>query len=318
MHSFEQASNFAIYGLNQTDIRIDSEHKEKAFERLQKEIVVGATHDAGERYDVPKCHPETRKAVLSNIMSWVSNDNEATRVMWLYGPAGAGKSAIAQTTAEECHNEGKLAASFFFSRFGAGRNVKTGLVATIAFQICVSVPAMKESIIKNIEKNPNIFNANIRTQMQALIVEPFKVVDSELSTNPIPRLVIIDGLDECQNRKDQAEIIEAIAKSFSVMNNCSLRFLLVSRPEVEIRRAFNTDSIASSCTRVALDDTFDPDKDIALYLRSHFQALKREHMLGSMLPTSWPSDNSVDEIVWKSSGQFIYASIICDVILAND
>ncbi|KAF8982500.1 hypothetical protein BDQ17DRAFT_1505788 [Cyathus striatus] len=35
----------------------------------------------------------------------------------LYGPAGAGKSAIAQTTAEECHREGKLAASFFYSRF---------------------------------------------------------------------------------------------------------------------------------------------------------------------------------------------------------
>ncbi|KAF8986939.1 hypothetical protein BDQ17DRAFT_1435913 [Cyathus striatus] len=33
-----------------------------------------------------------------------------------------------------------------------------------------------------------------------------------------------------------------------------------------------------------------------------------------MLPTSWPSDDSVDEIVWKSSGQFIYASTVIHYI----
>ncbi|KAF9008220.1 hypothetical protein BDQ17DRAFT_1388780 [Cyathus striatus] len=266
-------------------------------------MVPEASHDASERYDAPKCHPETRKAVLSNIMSWVNSDNEATRIMWLYGPAGAGKSAIAQTTAEECHNEGKLVASFFFSRFRAGRNNKDGLVATIAYQICVSVPAMKEHIIKNVEKNPNIFKTNIRVQMQELVIEPFKLVKSEL--------VIIDGLDECQTRKDQVEIIEAIAKSLSLIDSASfLRFLLVSRPEVEIRCAFNMESIASSCTRLALDDTFDPDIDVELYLQSHFQALRCEHILGSYLPISWPRDEDIDFIVRKSSGQFIYASIV--------
>ncbi|KAF8997560.1 hypothetical protein BDQ17DRAFT_1198270, partial [Cyathus striatus] len=82
---------------------------------LQQVTVAGASHDAGERHDAPKCHPETRKTVLNNIMSWINSDNEATRIMWLYGPAGAGKSAIAQTTADECYSERKLAASFFFS-----------------------------------------------------------------------------------------------------------------------------------------------------------------------------------------------------------
>ncbi|KAF8987941.1 hypothetical protein BDQ17DRAFT_1483161 [Cyathus striatus] len=274
-------------------------------------MVPEASHDAGERYDAPRCHPETRKAVLNNIMSWINSDNEATRIMWLYGPAGAGKSAISQTTAEECYNEGKLAASYFFSKFGARQNKKDGLVATIAYQLCVSVPAMKEHIIKNIEINLNIFKTNIRVQMQALVVEPFKLMNSEHSTCSTPRLIIIDGLDECQTRKDQAEIIEAIAKSLSLIDSASfLRFLLVSRPEVEIRRAFNMERIASSCTHLALDDTFDPDKDIELYLRSNFQALKREHTLGSMLPVSWPGDEDIDLIIQKSSGQFIYASTV--------
>ncbi|KAF8985654.1 hypothetical protein BDQ17DRAFT_1335821 [Cyathus striatus] len=318
MHSFDQASNFAIYGLNQTDIRINSEqHKEKAFDCLQNEIVPGASHNAGERYDAPKCHPETRKAVLGNIKSWIDSDNEATKIMWLYGPAGGGKSAIAQTTAEDCHGEGKLAASFFFFRFAAGRNKKDGLVATIAFQLCVSIPNIKEYVIKQIEKNPNIFKSNIKTQMQSLVIEPFNLLSQVDTSISYPRLIIIDGLDECEIRKDQAEIIKAITEALSMDHSPYLRVLLVSRPEVEIRQTFNEDSVSSMCTRLALDDTYDPDKDIDIFLRSHFQALKRHHDLRSILE-SWPSDETIHRIVEKSSGQFIYASTILDKILEND
>ncbi|KAF8997578.1 hypothetical protein BDQ17DRAFT_1391864 [Cyathus striatus] len=306
MHSFDQASHFVINGLTQTDIRVDGDY---GFNLLQKQMVEGASHDAGERHDAPKCYPQTRKAVLSNIMSWVNSDNDTTRIMWLYGPAGAGKSAIAQTTAEECHREGKLAASFFYSRFSAGRNTKDGLVATIAYQLCVSVPAVKESIIKNIEKNPKIFKSNIHTQMKALVIEPFNSVKSAY-----PKLILIDGLDECLIRKDQVEIIEAIAQALMMDRSSYLRVLLISRPEVEIRQAFNADSVSSLCTRLALDDTFSPDKDIELYLRSHFEALKRQHILSSTLSKSWPSDESICQIITKSSGQFIYASTVIHYI----
>ncbi|KAF8989573.1 P-loop containing nucleoside triphosphate hydrolase protein [Cyathus striatus] len=251
------------------------------------EIIAGAAYDAGERYDAPKCHPETRKAVLGNIKSWIDSDNEATKIMWLYGPAGGGKSAIAQTTAEDCHDEGGLAASFFFSRFAAGRNKKDGLVATIAFQLCVSIPNIKEY-------------SNIKTQMQSLVAEPLSFLNQANPGVCYPRLIIIDGLDECEIRKDQAEIIEAIAKLVSMDHSSRLRVFLTSRPEVEIRQKFNEESISSICTRLALDDTFDPDKDIELFCH---------HILNSML-VSWPDDEDIDAIIRKSSGQFIYASTV--------
>ncbi|KAF8986560.1 hypothetical protein BDQ17DRAFT_1289625, partial [Cyathus striatus] len=306
MRSFDQANHFIIYNLTQTDIRTYVDHA--GFKLLQQQTTAGASHDAGERYDAPKCHPETRKAVLSNIMNWVNSDSEPTRVMWLYGAAGAGKSAIAQTIAKECHNEGKLTASFFFSRFGAGRNKKDSLVATIAFQLSVSVPATKEFIIKNIEKNPNIFKTNIRTRMTTLVVEPFNLANT---VDTAPRLIVLDGLDECEVRKDQAEIIEAIAKSLSMDRGSQLRVLLASRPEVEIRQAFDEECISSISIQLALDDTFDPDKDIELFLQSRFQLLKRQHVLGSTL-VSWPSNEDIRRIVQKSSGQFIYASTVID------
>jgi DNA replication protein DnaC len=81
---------------------------------LGKRIAPGASHNSAERFDPPKCHPKTREAVLKDIMDWIQGLGEVERrhyFMWLYGPAGAGKSAIAQTIAELCY-ELKLPFSF--------------------------------------------------------------------------------------------------------------------------------------------------------------------------------------------------------------
>ncbi len=60
-----------------------------------------AIHNSEHRHDPPKCHPNTRIAIRDTLMDWVVDTADANaRIMWFYGPAGAGKSAIAQTLAE--------------------------------------------------------------------------------------------------------------------------------------------------------------------------------------------------------------------------
>ncbi|KAF8987844.1 hypothetical protein BDQ17DRAFT_1258173, partial [Cyathus striatus] len=90
----------------------------------------------------PKCHPETRTAVINDIMSWVDSKNSKEKIMWLRGPAGAGKSTIAQTVAEKCDKENKLVSSFFFSR-SAGRDDGHKLVPTIASEMMIAIPSTK-------------------------------------------------------------------------------------------------------------------------------------------------------------------------------
>jgi len=107
-------------------------------ELLRRHIAPGAFHNSDERYDPPKCHPHTRKAVLKKIMDWVNGADEVALILWLYGPAGTGKSAIAQTIAELLEEAGLLAAAFFFSRSASGRNNETSLVATLVYQLIIS------------------------------------------------------------------------------------------------------------------------------------------------------------------------------------
>jgi len=61
------------------------------------------------------------------------------------GPAGAGKTAIAQKLCQICVEEKWLAGSFFFSRLAlargdAGRCDARRLLPTIAFQLAIAIP----------------------------------------------------------------------------------------------------------------------------------------------------------------------------------
>ena len=169
---------------------------------LRQYIAPGAFHNSEERYDPPKCHPHTRRAVLEKIMDCVKDENKVELMLWLYGPAGAGKSAIAQTIAELLEEAGLLAAAFFFSRNAAGRDDKTPLVATLVYQIVKSIPEIRAHVLEAVELDPALFSCSIQAQIQALIIKPLNAVADDETLAPIllsrPRLIILDGLDECR------------------------------------------------------------------------------------------------------------------------
>ncbi len=65
-------------------------------------------HDSLARYPPPRCHPDTRKKVLKVITDWIEDSYPRQRIVWLNGPAGAGKSAIAQTSSQPWHGSWAL------------------------------------------------------------------------------------------------------------------------------------------------------------------------------------------------------------------
>jgi hypothetical protein len=91
-------------------------------------------------------------------------------------------------------------------------------------------------------------------------------------------------------------------------------FILASRPEQHIREAFDVKLLSSLTTRLVLDDKYQPDVDIRMFLQSKFQDIKNRHPSCAHLPSSWPSDEEVERLVQKSSGQFIYASTVIKFI----
>ena len=229
--------------------------------------------------------------------------------MWIYGPAGSGKSAIAQTIAEICEREGMTIASFFFSRTAAERNNERSLISTLVYQIYLAIPESRESITAAVEHDPTIFSRSLDAQIRALMIEPLNCAPPR----PAPKLIIIDGLDECADPKAQKYILQALGAAATQLN-VSVRFLVASRPEQVIRTSFNASTLGCMTIGVPLDETYQPDADIKTFLNSRFSEIRRDHPSRAFLPKIWPPKGAVETLVTKSSGQFIYASTVMKFI----
>ena len=278
---------------------------------LGQNSALGAVYNSLERQqlDAPKCHPNTRKAVINKLTDWMCGriDPDAL-IMWLYGAAGAGKSAIAHTLAEICENYGWLVVSFFFWKTAGERNKVNRFVATIAHQITRAIPASRELIGAAVDDNPFIFRQSVDVQLSKLVVEPLQQLFSAgIMFDISPLVIIIDGLDECQGAGIQSSLIKSLAAAFHNFP-FRIRILIASRPEVYLKSTFNSSLVRPHLARLALSDEYSSDEDIYQFLEDSFDKIRREHPLASYIPSSWPAFDILHELTEKSSGQFIFAS----------
>ena len=247
-------------------------------------------------------------------MSWIEDPRPIAYIVWMYGPAGAGKSSIAQAIAEWCRAcNNHLAGTFFFLKGRAGRQ-GSRLFCTLAYQLALYVPGLREHINRAMRIDPTLPNKDLDTQFRTLIIEPFQ----QLSTPPtdLP-FVIIDGLDECQEFETQTRILKLIGEALQKYN-LPLRFLIASRPETHIREIFDTSLLNQRTRRIVLDGSFHPDRDIRIFLEDRFVEIAGRHQdLMANVDTPWPSTSVIDFLVQKSSGQFIYAATVLKFVGAD-
>jgi len=253
-------------------------------------------------------------------MDWILGlgvDDQNPVILWMYGPAGAGKTAISHDIAHRCNLEKLLLASFFFSRSDPTRSNAKSFIATIAYQIAINIPGTREKIVATIERDPLILTRSLKAQVAALIFEPLREpLKARYFNAPTSRhLIIIDGLDECDTPVVQCSVLQVISLLFHEYN-LPLLILVASRPERHLTHSFSTGSLPKFLTTLALDDTYKPDDDIRVFLADNFRQVKATHPMRRYLDHAWPSDDVLESLVKKSSGQFIYASTVVKYISA--
>ncbi|KAF4609719.1 hypothetical protein D9613_011980 [Agrocybe pediades] len=298
-------------------------HGQKAaIDKLTDAIAPNAIHDSAARFDPPKCHPRTRVKILDEIMGRIvgqSQDMVVNPFLWLNGAAGAGKSAIAQSTIERCKERGLPLASFFFSKSDPTRNHAKPLVATLAYQLYQSFPGteVQTEILSAITNEPLIFTKHIKQQFTTLVVQPLKTYFSrhKLPEHQTSFLIVIDGLDECIERASWKAILSGLADSVRDSNPC-IHIFVASRPEYDLTQAFDSKDLKGIHTRLSLDLNrgSDVESDIKLYLSDQFEQIKDDcnnsSFFSPKLDQSWPGEEVIVKLARKSSGQFIYAATV--------
>ncbi|KAJ7337033.1 hypothetical protein DFH08DRAFT_242855 [Mycena albidolilacea] len=298
------------------------QHGETGLHILHRAIAGDAFHDSADRFPQPRCHPETRKKLLDILWKWScgfqpprkwtpdsseeheNNGGPSSAILWLHGPAGSGKSAVAQAFCEHLQNEGRLGGSFFFKRGHTSRGNASKLFPTIACQLARR-PKFREFISQIVEDDPSIVDRSFSNQLQELIVVPCRQ-----SRLPYPVVIVIDGLDECAGNNVQQKILRLIGNTVS-LERLPILFLIASRPESHISEILVDPPLDATHWALNIEQSFE---DVRIYLQAEFDRIHREHRTMAAVPYPWPSSRIVEHLVEKSSGYFIYAATVVKFI----
>ncbi|KAI0083039.1 hypothetical protein BDY19DRAFT_101113 [Irpex rosettiformis] len=256
--------------------------------------------------DRPQCLKDTREEVLDSLRTWALSES-GEQFFWLNGPAGSGKSTIAQTFAYWLHSKGKLGASFFCSRNADERRDLKMIFPTIAFQLATSAnvtsPRFRDVLLPVLQVDHDSSSLSLRNQLQDLILRPATV--SGMKT-----IVVIDALDECTDDSTTSTLLSLLTDVAANMQ--SIQFFITSRPESSIRVSFHRKDLNLRSDKQSLSDvpTALVTHDIGLFLKAGLARLASNRPHLRLDQENWPSEEVVDALARKSAGLFIFASTV--------
>ncbi|KIM76258.1 hypothetical protein PILCRDRAFT_12869 [Piloderma croceum F 1598] len=252
------------------------------------------------------CLDGTRTNVLDQIFAWISADTRVdpdavdSRIFWINGSAGTGKTTIAYTVARTCQERGILGASFFCSHDKVDCSNPKLIFTTIAYQLGQFFPPFKDKVTAVLKSNPEIAYSDLSFQLKELIVEPLRTIGDSFPFC----VVVIDALDECKDDTTISVILASL--SIHVTELSSLKFLITSRPEQQITSGFDLEGLDPATRRLVLHEIElgVVRRDIEHYLTTNLGIIRKSYNLAD----SWPSTADIQALSSKSSGLFIFAA----------
>jgi hypothetical protein len=255
----------------------------------------------------PTCLPDTRVDLQQQIHDWIDGGDERT-IFWLHGLAGTGKSTIARTIAHNCFQQGRLGASFFFSKGGGDISHAGKFFTTIAAQLSEESQYLKRCIYNAIKENKSVATQSYANQWRQLILGPLSKLDR--GYRPFSFVFVIDAMDECESDADIRLILQLLVEAQS-LKKVRLRVFLTSRPEIPIRHGMYDIPQAKHQDFVLQDiPPATINHDISLFLEHNLRTIGRKWTPGA----DWPGEVVLRQLVQYACGLFIWAATACRFI----
>ncbi|KAG2744708.1 hypothetical protein P692DRAFT_201116541 [Suillus brevipes Sb2] len=307
---------------------------EGTWERLSQVAVKGAEYDSRERRPHPKCLQGTRVDLLKYIHRSL-DDREKSRLIWLHGTAGVGKSAVAFTVAETMRDmkvtedtrvEKRLAGTFFFSRKHTKRCTTGYFFATLVYQLVINFPSIRTDVNRTIRDNPALLDPDksLRDQVEAFFIQPLRRLQLRLRGCP-PLAFVVDALDECTSETELTDLILYLARALREPDLPLVHILLTSRSESHICKAFQNVEVRPWVCEIPVKtsgegvaatislDGADVDKDIYIFLHHSLTELQSRH---PDFPK--PSRDELERLASRAGRRFIVASTMMKFIDDGD
>ncbi|KAJ2926783.1 hypothetical protein H1R20_g10306, partial [Candolleomyces eurysporus] len=296
--------------------------------------ILDASHTRNRKRSPPdsECFPGTREKPIQEIIIWsqsgktmriytqeavIGHPEEHTiintpHIYWLHGFAGCGKSSISLEVAKIFAKSGCLLASYFFFRGAGDRGTMERFTVTLASQLVAAIPATAPLVEAAVKAQPGLVTGDVSlaTQLDLLLLSPFQaVVEAGILEEAVARgpfLIVIDGLDECEDKSGVEELIDHMLDFFENHPTIPLRVFIASRVEQHIRGRLEVDGV-----RLGDLNSHWPREDIETFLQGSFQAVaKRDRVIRAYVQAhgKWPTRLNMDELVEHVGESFVLAS----------
>ena len=193
------------------------------------------------------------------------------------------------------------------------RGTIRNFIPTLAFQVSMARTDLRQHMGNAVDADPGILHRSISTQLLKLIIEPLR---SNTPSQSTPFLVVVDGLDECESKDHQLQILSHISE-LTTQYHLPVRFMVVSRPEPHIKHFFDASLNQNTSIAFSIYGRGMEYGDVYKFLRSKFDEISASERHASALAhvdKPWPSDDVVQLLAQKSDGYFIYASTLLKYI----
>jgi len=250
----------------------------------------------------------TRVQFLEQVLKLLTA-RTGPHIAWIVGMAGTGKTSIALTLCRLlwASDAVLLGGSFFCSR-STGTVERTEvqrIVPTLATILARQFPAYAVSLAKQLCELPDVAHWSPQKQVESLLTLPL----AEQAWCDGQIVFVIDALDECSDHGRLVELIDTLA---DFKSEFQVKFLLISRPEMYIRRTPISDPNFSSVLQLHTIKHAQVTADMNLYIGETLATASRS--------TTWYTQFDVEVLVQQSCGLFIFASTVLKYIIsrAND
>lgn len=258
------------------------------------------------------CLEGTREELLRNVMEWLrpflslSQEPQATgnkawesvEALWLHGPAGSGKSAIANAIMKETKEAGFYLSYIFCERDDPDLSDPKKVFPTLAYQIAMQHDEYRNALVENFKSvtdTDDIVTGEISEQFELLFRNLLLRGESPSCTH----VIVIDGLDECGESGDQKRLARKIIALAELAPWIKVLVTSRSGSKSAIKPVFD---FATCCKSININyDEAQTNSDIRLYIGEKLRTING-------VPT--PDTSDVDNLVIQAAGHFIWCSTV--------
>ncbi|KAG6910300.1 hypothetical protein DXG01_011697 [Tephrocybe rancida] len=180
---------------------------------------------------------KTIRLVENSVARWVFS-NQGNYLCWVENSSRARTTYVSRAIADLCAREGKLAASFFFSRSQSPVQFFPKLIDQIAHHF----PSCESFIRMALREDPSLLSPNSADELQQLLLKTIIFPTMTLGDTMTPKVIVIDALDLCEEPTEPTWItVEILMQAIIWLaesmhrNSVPLQIFVSSHPDLHRR-----------------------------------------------------------------------------------